>query len=80
MTRQTLYRLIDTLPEEELLAAARYLQFLSLSHNADQVDDEPFSYEERAALQESWAQLERGEVIAFEDVIQSLDPGFSFDS
>ncbi len=71
MTRQTLYKLIDSLPESEFQSAARYLQFLSLPQ------DEIYSEEETAAMHESWQQMQRGEVVAFEDVIQSLDPGFS---
>ena len=77
MIRRSLYRLIDSLPEGELQAAARYLQFLSFNRSCE---DESFSEEELGAMQESWLQMERGEVISFEDVVQGIDPGFSFGS
>lgn len=79
MTRQSLYRLIDSLPEGELQAAARYLQFLSITRDTP-LEEETFSEEELTAMQESWQEMERGEVVAFEDVVQGLDPGFSFGS
>lgn len=72
MTRQSLYKLIDTLPEGELQAAGRYLQFLTSA-----IDEESFSPQEKAAMQESWTQMQRGEVTSFDEVVQSLDPGLS---
>jgi len=74
-TRQSLHRMIDSLPERELQAAARYLQFLHLAPGTE--ENEVFTEEEMAAMQESWSQMERGEVVSFEEVVQGLDPGFS---
>ena len=80
MTRQSLYRLIDELPETELPSVARYIRSLHPFPEEVSLEDESFSPEQQAALAESWAQLKRGELIRFEDVIQNHDPGFTFDS
>ena len=61
--REQIHRLIDELPEDELDAAKRYLQYLrdqgdpfmrALAEAAE--DDEPSSSEEDASAREAWEQ------------------------
>jgi hypothetical protein len=80
-TRDTLYRLIDELPESELATAERFLNYLRAT--ADPVlralleappDDEPETHEERQAVQEAREELARGEVRTLEEVRRELGP------
>jgi hypothetical protein len=78
-TRDSLHRLIDELPESELIAAERFLHYLRAT--ADPVlralleaplDDEPETEEEREAVQEAREELARGEVQTLEEVRREL--------
>ena len=78
-TRDTLHRLIDELPESDLTAAERFLNYLRAT--ADPVlralleaplDDEPETEEERHAVQEAREELARGEVRTLEEVRREL--------
>ena len=71
LTRREIHHLVDTLPERELTAAKRYLQFLQ-GVESDSVsaalmtapwDDEPESPEEVKAIQEAYQDVERGAVV-----------------
>ena len=73
--REALHRLADELPEDELHAAERYLQFLR--EKGDPLlralmnapyDDEPETKEERQAVAEARAEADRGELIPHEEV------------
>ena len=75
-TKEDLHRLVDKLPESEVPAAERYLEYLSVARqdpflrallNAP-LDDEPETEDERAAMAEARAALERGEVITDQDL------------
>jgi hypothetical protein len=77
--RDSLHRLIDELPESELPAAERFLNYLHAT--ADPVlkalfeaplDDEPETEEERRAVKEAREELARGEVRTLEDVRREL--------
>ena len=77
--RDRLYRLIDALPESELVAAERFLHYLRAT--ADPVlralleappDDEPETEAERRAVQEAREELARGEVRTLEEVRREL--------
>jgi hypothetical protein len=79
-TKEDLHRLVDKLPESEVPAAERYLEYLSVARqdpflrallNAP-LDDEPETEDERAAMAEARAALERGEVITDEDLRRDL--------
>lgn len=70
--RQELYRLVDRLPEGEMHAAVRYLEYLC-DLGADPVlrvlreapvDEEPISAEEAAESETAW-----------DDYVQGRDPG-----
>ena len=71
LTRREIHDLVDALPECELTAAKRYLQFLhgveNDSLNAALMtapwDDEPESPEEIEAIQEACQDVERGAIV-----------------
>jgi hypothetical protein len=78
-TRDSFHRLIDELPESELTAAERFLNYLRAT--ADPVlralleaplDDEPETEDERRAVQEAREELGRGEVRRLEEVRREL--------
>jgi hypothetical protein len=77
--RDSLHGLIDELPESELAAADRFLQYLRAT--ADPVlralleallDDAPETAEERRLVQEARDELARGEVRTLEEVRREL--------
>jgi hypothetical protein len=71
VTKETLYRLVDALPESEIGTAARVLDALSVLGTDEPrytletvpLDDEPEGEEERVAVAEARAELARGEEI-----------------
>ena len=74
--RQALHALVDALPEPEVLAAQRYLEFLrerpqdplrTLLESAPW-DDEPLTKEDLVALREGLEEAARGEVVDHEEV------------
>jgi hypothetical protein len=78
-TRDTLHRLIDELPESELAAAERFLNYLRATTDPllrallePPLDDEPETDEERRAVQEAREELARGEVRTLEEVRRAL--------
>ena len=77
--KEKLYHLVNALPETELVAAERYLEYLA--HSADPValalelapeDDEPLTDEDRAAIAEARAELEQGLGIPSEQLKHEL--------
>lgn len=75
-----LYRLIDRIPEGEIHAAERYLEYLA-EHgdpfmrallNAP-ASDEPLTEEDREALNEGRAALAAGDVVTDEELRVELD-------
>ncbi len=78
-TREKLRQLIDQLPDSELHAAERYLVFLVAEADPllrmlldAPIDDEPETEEERAAVAEALAELERGEVVTDQELRREL--------
>jgi hypothetical protein len=78
--KERLHRLVDELPDSELHAAARYLEYLR-SMGGDPLlrtlmeaplDDEPETDEERAAVAEAREALARGEVVSDEELKREL--------
>ena len=77
--KDRLHRLVDALPAGELLAAERYLEFLS-GHSHPFVralldapeTDEPTSVEGRNALDEGRIALERGETVSDSELCKDL--------
>jgi predicted transcriptional regulator len=78
--RQVLHGLIDELPEDEIVAAQRFLEYLryrsqdSLRVLLDEapLDDEPVTEEDLAAIRESLAEEARGEVVSQEEAERIL--------
>lgn len=78
--KEKLHHLVDRLPEGEVQAAERYLEYLSVAQqdpflqtvfNAP-LDDEPETDEERAAIADARAALRRGDVVSDEQVRRDL--------
>ena len=78
--RDRLHNLVDRLPESEVPAAERYLQFLQLA-GTDPVlhalltapeDDEPETAKERAAVAEARQEIKEGRVHSLEEVRREL--------
>jgi hypothetical protein len=79
-TRQALHVLVDELPDDELAAARRFLEFLRqqgedpLRSFLDSApwDDETLTEEDQAAIQEGLAEKARGEVLSREELVRTL--------
>jgi len=73
--REELHELVDKLPDDELNAARRFLEYIR--HHGDPflkklmeapIDDEPVTEEEEALVAEAREELTRGETISHEEV------------
>lgn len=78
--RKRLRGLVSRIPQRELYAAQRYLEFLA-SQQDDPVlraienappDDEPLTAEDHEALKEAYEAIKRGEVVSHEEVRRIL--------
>jgi len=78
--RAHLHALVESLPEAEIRPAVRFLEFLTKPY-ADSVlqalaqaplDDEPFTDEDREALQEAFEDRDQGRVYSHEEVRREL--------
>lgn len=80
LAKADLHRLVDELPESEVLPAQRYLEFLRnramdpaiLIHMNAPPDDEPLTDEDEAALEEALEEYRRGELISAEEIKREL--------
>ncbi len=78
--REDIHRLVDALPESELLTVRRLLEALHLlSRDPRQValdmapwDDEPTTPEEEAGIAQAYEEIARGEVISAEEAKRRL--------
>jgi hypothetical protein len=77
--KEELHELVDDLPEAEVVAARRYLQYLRdmrdpvlRSVQEASLDDEPVTAEEEAAVAVARAQVERGEVVSHDEMKRRL--------
>jgi predicted transcriptional regulator len=78
--RQVLHTLVDKLPDEELVAAERFLEYLRFRSEDSlrallaeaPVDDEPVTEEDLAAIREGLAEKARGEVVSHEEAERLL--------
>ncbi len=81
LTREEIHSLVDTLPEQELPAAKRYLQFLyGVSSDPSLAslitapwDDEPESPGEIEAVREAYEDVEEGAVVTDRDLDAILE-------
>jgi hypothetical protein len=78
--RHVLHTLVDELPEGELTAAQRFLEYLR-QHGRDPLrslldsaplDDEPLTDEDRAAIEEAREEKARGDVVSQGEVERLL--------
>ena len=74
-TKEELHRLVEELPKNELPAARRYLEYLRNMGDPllralmeAPLDDELETDTERAAVQEAWEAVTRGEVVSDEEL------------
>ena len=77
--RQRLHQLIDKLPDEQILAAERYLDSLCRdihpvvrAMRSAPIDDEPLTDEDRAAIQEGRREIAAGHGIPNERIRRKL--------
>jgi len=77
--RDELHELVDQLPDEELDAAHRFVEYLR--HHGDPflkklmdapLDDEPVTEEEEALVAEAWEDVKAGRLHSLEDVKKEL--------
>ena len=79
-TKEHLHRLVEELPESELSAAERYLEYLAMARRDPflqallraSLDDEEESEDERVALAKSRVALEHRNVISDEELRRDL--------
>ena len=78
--KDDLHRLVDALPEKELHAALRYIEYLRDVGGDEFVralmeapeDDEPMTAEEAQGADEAWQEYLRGEARPWEEVRKEL--------
>ena len=77
MTRADLHRLVNELPDNSLVAAARWLEQvrdpIAARLDAAPTDDESFSEDERRAEYAALLRLGEGEAVPLEDLVSELD-------
>lgn len=86
ITKENLYRLIDQLPNSELDAARRYLEYLRDTSdpvlraflNAPE-DDEETTDEDMQAIEEAMEDVRSGDVVPLDEVKRDLGYGASND-
>jgi hypothetical protein len=75
-TRELIHVLVDELPDRELAAAGRFLEFLKIRANdplrflldAAPPDDEPVTEDDLASIREGLAEFARGDVVPHDEV------------
>ena len=78
-TKDDLHKLIDELPEDEIQAATLYLQHLRDKNDPVLVallnapeDDEPETEYERQAVAEAMAELEAGQFVPADEILDDI--------
>jgi hypothetical protein len=77
-TREQLHQLVDRIPDSELVAAKRALERLTYRStlaeflDSAELDDEPNSPEEKAAIAEAWDDVAAGHLVSDEDLRHEL--------
>ena len=77
MSRNSLHALIERIPDQELPAAERFLEYLAVSPAYRAVlsappDDEPVTEADEAAIARGQAELRAGEVASHEEVLRDF--------
>jgi hypothetical protein len=77
MSRHILHQLVDRIPEEELSAAQRFLEYLAVSpaHRAAlsaPPDDEPVTEGDAAAIARARDEVRLGKIVSHDEVLREL--------
>ena len=77
MSRDVLHHLVDRIPEEELPAAKRFLEYLAVSpayHAAmsASVDDEPVTEADAAAIERAREDIRAGRVVSHNEILREF--------
>jgi hypothetical protein len=77
MSRAPLHELIDRLPEDELLAAQRFLEFLASSPSyraalSAPPDDEPVTEADAKALSRAIEEVRAGKVVSHDEILREF--------
>jgi hypothetical protein len=77
MSRHTLHELVDRIPEEELHAAQRFLEYLAVSPAyraalSAPPDDEPVTKGDAVAIARAQEELRKGRTIPHDDVLREF--------
>ncbi len=77
MSRHTLHELIDRIPEDELSAAQRFLEFLAASPAyraalSAPPDDEPVTDGDASAISRAREEVRSGKTVPHEDVLREF--------
>lgn len=77
MSRDTLHDLVDRIPEEELPAAQRFLEYLAVSPAyraalSAASDDEPVTEGDAAAIARAREEVRAGKVISHDEILREF--------
>jgi hypothetical protein len=77
MSRDTLHELVDRIPEEELPAARRFLEYLAVSPAyraalSAPADDEPVTEADAAAIAQARDEVFTGKVTSQEEILREF--------
>ncbi len=77
MSRSTLHELVDRIPDSELSAAERYLQFLSYNAayraaRTAPIDDEAVTDQDAAAMRRAAEEVARGEAVDHDEILKEF--------
>jgi len=77
MSRHILHQFVDRIPEEELSAAQRFLEYLAVSpaHRtalSAPPDDEPVTEGDAAAIARAREEVRLGKIVSHDDVLREL--------
>lgn len=78
--RERLHALVEDLPEAEIHAALRFVEYLRQSDDDPVLkalrdappDDEPLTEEDVAALEEAWEDVRQGRLVSHEEVRRQI--------
>jgi hypothetical protein len=78
MSRDTLHNLVDRIPEEELPAAQRFLEYLAVSPAyraalSAAPDDEPVTEGDATAIARAHEEVRAGKVISHAEILREFD-------
>jgi hypothetical protein len=77
MSRHTLHALVDKIPEQEIPAAQRFLEYLAVSPAfraalSAPPDDEPVTEGDGAAIARAQEELRKGKIVPHDDVLREF--------